>query len=318
MRRLRLTPLLVALGALVLLCAAAAPGSTVFSSSGSIAVNECCNGVGDATGPSSAANPYGTGAGQITLPGTVSGVIQLVKVNVTLAFNFPQDLDVLLVGPGNRTVMLMSDTGGNSNTFVPDSLTFDDAAGGVVPDTGELISGTYRPTNNGTDCDNQTESVPETMPAGPPVGPYGSQLSTFNGLTAANSVWNLYVADDCNGIGPDQTIPSWSLDITSGPATAVHVKTFTARRVWSGIALTWRTAKETDLLGFNVFRSNKGKWTRVNSRLIGASGTGPGAGASYRLLDTRARTGITYTYRLESIALNGRHSWQGFARVSPN
>src|SRR5207302_1745194 len=123
--------------------------------SGSIAVNECCNGVGDPTGASSAATPYGSGAAQITLPGSVTGVVLQVKVTLSLTFNFPQDLDVLLVGPGNRTVMLMSDTGG-----------------------------------------------------------------------------------DCNGIGPDQTITSWSLDITNGPATAVRVKTFTARRVWSGIALT--------------------------------------------------------------------------------
>src|SRR6185503_15011379 len=48
---------------------------------------------------------------------TVSGITGTVtKVTVTLSnmsHTFPDDVDVLLVGPGNKKVMLMSDAGGD-------------------------------------------------------------------------------------------------------------------------------------------------------------------------------------------------------------
>ena len=58
--------------------------------------------------------------------GTVS------KVTVTLKnmnHTFPDDIDVLLVGPGGQKLLLMSDAGGSAD-IVNNTYTFDDTAAG--------------------------------------------------------------------------------------------------------------------------------------------------------------------------------------------
>lgn len=310
MRLLRLRYLLP-LAMLAALGAAGALGSASFLG-GAVTVNECCNNTGAATGaPSSAAQYPST----ITVPPSLGGNITDVKVTLSLDFNFPQDLDILLVSPHGEKVLLMSDVGGNSNTFVPDTLTLQDGAP-AIPDapTPELTSGTYAPTNGASDCDNQTDPANEGFPLPAPAGPYSGALSAFNGQSAIGT-WNLYVIDDCNGIGPDNSISSWGLDLTTDSTTAVRVKTFKAASIRRGISVSWRTAGETDLLGFNIYRSTADKQIKVNRQLIRAKSAGSPAGGSYRLLDRHVRAGITYAYRLQVLSLDGRRSWQGFARV---
>lgn len=311
MSRLKLRPrYLLALGVLVALGGASgAAGGLVFSSTGPITVNECCGNTGAFTGAPSTASPYPS---IITVPGSVSGTVSLLRATVTLSYNFPQDLDILLVSPSNaRAVRLMSDVGGSSNTFVPDTLTFQDAASliGESPSP-ELTTGTYKPTNSGPDCDNQTEG--DAFPS-PAPAPNGTTLADFIGQTAAGD-WKLYVIADCNGIGPDVTIDSWSVDITTGP-TAVRVTSFNARVAKRGAVVTWRTAQEQNVLGFNVYRSKARKSVKLNHRLVRARGAGSLAATSYRLLDRSARTGKTYLYRLQVVTLDGKRTWQGSVRL---
>ena len=139
-----------------------------------------------------------TNAGSISVPSSgsatpypsiivVSGVAAVINdVNVTLrglTHAFPADLDILLVGPGGQMTLLMSDIGGGTD-ITGITLTFDDAASGSVPNP--INSGTFKPTNFlGGDV--------FPMPA--PGGPYGTQLSVFDG-TVANGVWRLFVFDD--------------------------------------------------------------------------------------------------------------------------
>jgi len=129
--------------------------------------------------------------------------------NVTLTLNnlnhtFPDDIDVLLVGPGGQSVLLMSDAGG-SGDLVNVNLTFDDAAAAMLPDTTQIVSGTFKPSN--------FEVVPDTFPAPAPAAPYGSMLSAFNG-TAPNGTWSLYVMDDAaQDLG--SISGGWTLNITT-------------------------------------------------------------------------------------------------------
>ncbi|GIV82303.1 MAG: hypothetical protein KatS3mg051_1657 [Anaerolineae bacterium] len=61
----------------------------------------------------------------------------------------PDDLDVLLVGPGGQSVILTSDACGNLNPGGAD-FTFDDEASGPLPDTDggtPCATGTYQPWN---------------------------------------------------------------------------------------------------------------------------------------------------------------------------
>jgi subtilisin-like proprotein convertase family protein len=146
-------------------------------------------------------------------PINVSGVIGTVtKVTVTLnAFShtWPDDVDVLLVGPTGQTVFLMSDAGGSVDAFnVP--LTFDDTASSQIPDIGMFTAGAYKPGDFEEERPlNGTDTFPETAP--PP--PYGTALSVFNG-TNPNGVWKLFVADDENGESGSIS-GGWSLTITN-------------------------------------------------------------------------------------------------------
>lgn len=93
---------------------------------------------------------------------------------------------------------------------------------------------------------------------------------------------------------------------TTQPPTAVALRGFAARRTGQGVELRWRTAQETDLLGFDVYRSG----VKVNRTLIAARGSGA-AGAVYRLLDRNARA--AYAYRLQAVKLDGTRAWIGRA-----
>jgi len=135
----------------------------------------------------------------------------LVNVNVTLtrlSHTFPDDLDILLVGPGGQSVLLMSDTG-SSLDIVDVNLTFDDSAANSLGDNSQIVSGTYKPSNYGGI---------DIFPAPAPAGPYGSLLSAYNGLAAAGE-WRLFIFDDLGGdIG---SLASWSITLTTQDANDV-------------------------------------------------------------------------------------------------
>jgi subtilisin-like proprotein convertase family protein len=122
---------------------------------------------------------------------TVSGLsTNIARVTVTLAevnHNYPADIDILLVSPSGKKVVLMSDAAG-SGKLENTRITFDDAAAAQIPfnPTSPIDSGSYKPTNH---------EGSETFPAPAPGGPYGTTLAEFAG-TDPNGVWNLYVVDD--------------------------------------------------------------------------------------------------------------------------
>ncbi len=135
----------------------------------------------------------------------VAGVIgTILDVNVSLnglSHTFPDDLDILLVGPQGQKLLLMSDVGGNPD-LVSVNLTFDDAAAASLPDSTQIVSGSYKPTNIGG-SDTFTGVA----------GPFDSLLSVFNG-TDPNGDWRLYVVDDFSL--DSGTLAGWSLTITTG------------------------------------------------------------------------------------------------------
>lgn len=139
----------------------------------------------------------------------VAGVVGMVsKVTVTLKnmnHTFPDDIDVLLVGPGGQRLLLMSDAGGSAD-LVNNTYTFDDAAAATLADGALNASGTYKPSNFGTG---------DLFPAPAPVGPYTDPqlLSVFNGQNP-NGTWSLYVVDDLGGDIGNINL-GWELNITT-------------------------------------------------------------------------------------------------------
>lgn len=138
----------------------------------------------------------------------VAGMGLITDISVTfslLSHTWPDDLDILLVGPTGASVILMSDAGATfdiSNV----TLTFDLAAVTFLPDSGQIVSGTYRPTNYGDG---------DTFPAPAPDGPYGSLLSAFLG-TNPNGIWSLYVMDDT--AGDSGSMGGWSITLSDDGA----------------------------------------------------------------------------------------------------
>lgn len=156
---------------------------------------------------------------------TVSGLSSIIgKVTVTFTnFNhtYPDDVDMLLVGPKGQNVLLMSHAGYNgvlTNTEIAfdSGVTNADGTPKLLPQSSQILSGTYQPSQYGSvDFSNNfggTITIPSNNP--PPFPPYGTNLDIFNG-TSPNGQWLLYVFDSAVG---DQgiIIGGWSLGITTG------------------------------------------------------------------------------------------------------
>ncbi len=149
---------------------------------------------------SGAATPYPS---SITVPPGL-GILQKVTATLTgFSHTWPNDVDVLLVGPGGQSVVLMSDVG-SSTDAVNLTFVFDDT--GPALGTGTLASGTYRPTD---------VSPGDSWAAPAPAGPYGTALSAFNGTDPAGT-WTLYVVDDTPGDSGSFS-GGWSLTLTTPP-----------------------------------------------------------------------------------------------------
>lgn len=147
-----------------------------------------------------AASPYPS---RITVTG---GPVQIAGMRVTLydfSHSFPDNVDVLLVGPTGQKFIIMADVG-NAQPIDPNNtvtLSLVDSAGQILPDSGMLTTGNFEPTS----CEaNQT-----SFPAPAPTAPYnqpgcavgGTGLQTFAGnfgFTNANGNWDLFVRDDNN------------------------------------------------------------------------------------------------------------------------
>jgi subtilisin-like proprotein convertase family protein len=150
-------------------------------------------------GPSS---PYPSA---ITVSG-VSGPVTGVRVSLfDMTHTFPDDIDVLLVGPAGQTVLLMSDAGGGPDITDVD-LTFDDGAS-ALPDGSLLVSGVYAPTNFGATAD--------VFPSPAPAGPYGSSLLAAFG-TSVNGNWSLFVVDDASA-DTGSIAGGWQIEVIPSP-----------------------------------------------------------------------------------------------------
>jgi len=132
-----------------------------------------------------------------------TGVVQKVTVTLNgLTHGWPDDLDVLLVGPTGQAALLMSDAGGDVG-LENVSLTFDDDTSAALPDAGPIASGSYRPADH---------DPADAFPSPAPAGSWGTGLSDFSGLDL-NGTWRLYVYDDQAKDG-GSIASGWTLTVT--------------------------------------------------------------------------------------------------------
>ncbi|MEO6391046.1 MAG: VCBS repeat-containing protein [Pyrinomonadaceae bacterium] len=190
------------------------------------------------------ANPYPSNIVVAGLTGTVSKVtVTLNQINHT----FPDDLDVLLVGPVGQMAMIMSDVGGGRD-LINTTLTLDQAAVTLMPNDTMIDPGTYHPTNLPGEPSLEPDGWERMTSPGPGNQLYPSDLSVFNG-TAPNGTWQLYVVDDENGDTGNIT-GGWSISITTGPAAI------------AGKSFDFDGDGKADI---STFRGSAGDWYRLDS-----------------------------------------------------
>lgn len=129
--------------------------------------------------------------------GGVRGTITAVRVTLNyVSHSFPDDYDILLVGPGGQSAILMSDAGGDHNTpaqgLTHCNVTLTDLATLPLPDADQITTGDYRPTNYSVGGNPQDTFPPNAART------YSSSLTVFN-KTSPNGTWSLYVVDDAAG-----------------------------------------------------------------------------------------------------------------------
>jgi hypothetical protein len=179
--------------------------------------NSFCN-VGPITIPN-AINASGTPYPSKLFVTGLSGTTQKVTMNLNgFTHPVPEDVDLLLVSPtGQKYVPFASVAGIVAVNNI--DLTLDDAAATLMPSTGSLPGGTYRPS----------AFAGAVFPAPAPPGPYqfaasqgaASFISAFSGASP-NGTWQLFAASHGAGAsGTRQFGGGWCLNFTtsSDPAT---------------------------------------------------------------------------------------------------
>lgn len=257
----------------------------------------------------SPANPYPSTISVAGLTGTVTKVTATLK---SMNHTFPDDIDVLLVGPGGQRVLLMSDAGGSPD-LVNNTYTFDDSAAASMADSALSPSGTYKPTNFGTG---------DLFPTPAPVGPYTDPqlMSVFNGVNP-NGTWSLYVVDDLGGdIGNINM--GWELNITTTtqscttPCGQVRlVVTSTLTRVNANTVKATYSIKNTGtIVANNVMLTNAKLGTTVGTTLpqnVGAIAPGASSGF-FDVFFTNTSPGASTT-----LTLGGTYTGGTFSSTKP-
>jgi hypothetical protein len=158
-----------------------------------------------ATGSSGAASRYPATINVFGQPTNLNNVIVTLW---GLSHTHSADLNLLLVSPSGKRVILMSNVGG-SNGVGNASIAFRQDAD-PPSETGPILQSNqyyveYRPTNYG-------QKTPQ-IPFGLPAGAHSSDLRDLDGDNP-NGDWGLYVYDDVQPGGIGQISGSWSIEFT--------------------------------------------------------------------------------------------------------
>lgn len=179
----------------------------------------------------------------ITIAGAVGTITNVTVVLRGLSIGRPRDLDILLVAPGGQALILVSDVAGvtePNSTTTNVTITLQDGSPSLPGDvigTTPLVTGTFRPTNNGAGEGAMPAPAPALTTANYPPASTDAGSTACTGCTqtfaskfaqpgvAANGVWSLYVDDDSLTGTPGTMATGWTLNVTTDniPTTAASV-----------------------------------------------------------------------------------------------
>ena len=259
--------------------------------------------------------PAGQGTADIDFGFTITASYTVAKAVTSLNPTRPDEqvkFSITIVNTGNSWISMlpMQDTydtayltyGFGANFATPDTFNHDDD--GVLNWT-DLTAAT--PYGFGTDlAPGETKVVQINFTARGDTSALPNPHETVNAVTVANAV-----ADPDGPSGPLPALaPLPTAQSSDGVAiyipTGVTIEWFDAVVESGGVLVTWRTASETEIVGFNVLRQTTAatEFVKVNPQLLVAEHAGQNLGAAYAFRDTRLQPG-GYTYRLEAVKLDG-------------
>ena len=102
-------------------------------------------------------------------------------------------------------------------------------------------------------------------------------------------------------------IPSEGSDSQREPLLAMTLADFEASSRVDHVLVTWKTAREVNNQGFNLWRGSAAGASsqQLNSSLIMSQVSGQASSANYEFRDYDVATGQTYYYWLESVDIHG-------------
>lgn len=126
-------------------------------------------------------------------------------------------------------------------------------------------------------------------------------------LTLADVGWTLRMRVTAGNAAGSANATSLQTSVVTGGTTAVTLASFSAVERNGRVLLRWRTAREADLLGFELYRSADRSRIKLNKRLIqSVRGT---AGHRYAWIDRRA-PGTATRYWLRTVGIHDS-AWFG-------
>ncbi len=223
---------------------------------------------------------------EITVPGLVGLISQVVVTVNNFGHQYPSDVGILLVGPGSsgsESNTVLMNNAGFATPVTGLTLTFSNTAP-AAPQNGGLSSTIYAPSDYHTpkpynfELSGPGNEGPLSPP--PPSGPYGADLSVFNGANPGGSPWYLYVQDDSPGDVGEIT-NGWSLTIVTRPQISIsgassltvpETLQFSENTGGGGITgKTGFTILEDSTFAATNYTSNSFSVTSTNGALIPAS-----------------------------------------------
>ena len=117
-------------------------GTAVFGYQLGSVVNRYTNGATIVINDHTIADPYPSA---INVSNLIGSVLKATITLTNLAHGSPGDIDGVLVSPAQQTTLFMAHAGGQ-NAITNTTLTFDDAASTTLPQSGQIISGTNKPS----------------------------------------------------------------------------------------------------------------------------------------------------------------------------
>ena len=153
----------------------------------------------------------------IEVSGTFGSIIDVSAEIDGLTHGFPRDIDLLLVSPTGKSIMLISDAGGsNTNPANGVDIIFNDAGASLGRNTTLTQGSTYAPVD--------LEAGSDTMPAPAPAGPYQTSFGILDGDNPEGT-WSLYFADDFPA-ADGGSFTGWKLTFVTDQAVPPSVAPF--------------------------------------------------------------------------------------------